>query len=303
MQLQNDLGVLRSAGLGLAAVSYDSAAVLQNFAQRQKITFPLLADHESQVIRQFGVANREYRKGTQLDVDQEKVYFDGVGRTPVYGLAYPSVFVLGPDGKVIWRFVSETSELRLTGAAILERAVGVPVDQSRVLLPPGRVQVSVTSSNTTVGLGNELFLGVELKLPPGLHVYDPKVQQEYKGLNWEVTPSDCWTAGEPVFPASQPLRVPFAPDPLPVFTGTVRLRRALLLRPILSANNPAVFDTFRHHCLDSAGQVTATGRLSYQACDDRQCFPPVSVPLTWKFRFLPPDRRRVPDEFWREFEP
>ena len=49
--------------------------------------------------------------------------------------------------------------------------------------------------------------------------------------------------------------------------------------------------------------VAASGVLELQACDDRQCFPPKSIPLTWKFKFIAPDRQRSPVDLRREFEP
>ena len=59
VQLQRDLPVLKKAGLGLAAISYDSPAVLADFATRQDITFPLLSDQDSRVIGEFGVLDRD----------------------------------------------------------------------------------------------------------------------------------------------------------------------------------------------------------------------------------------------------
>ena len=47
MELQDQLGALRDRGLGVAAISYDSEAVLADFAERRGITFPLLADDDS----------------------------------------------------------------------------------------------------------------------------------------------------------------------------------------------------------------------------------------------------------------
>ena len=34
--------------------------------------------------------------------------------------------------------------------------------------------------------------------------------------------------------------------------------------------------------------ITVTGRLDYQACDDKVCFAPVSVPLTWTVPVISP---------------
>ncbi len=40
-------------GLGIAAVSYDSVAILADFAKRKRITFPLLSDPQSRIIQSF----------------------------------------------------------------------------------------------------------------------------------------------------------------------------------------------------------------------------------------------------------
>src|SRR5271165_6313213 len=95
VELQHDAYLLHRAGWGLAAISYDSAAVLSEFAKRKSIAFPLLSDHESEVIRTYGLAERQYQKGMGLDVETKRLYNDTAGKVPVYGLSYPAVFVLG----------------------------------------------------------------------------------------------------------------------------------------------------------------------------------------------------------------
>src|SRR5271170_5440357 len=176
VQLQHDAPLLSRAGMGLAAISYDSAAVLSEFAKRKSITFPLLADHDSEVIRAYGMAVEKYTKGTQLDVNTEQVYPFSTGNVPIFGLSNPGVLVLGHDGRVKWRFVSEHEELRLTGAAILEEAVGGIVDESRTPVPSRNIEVDATATNTAVGLGNRIRIGMDLKIPKGFHVYGPDVQ-------------------------------------------------------------------------------------------------------------------------------
>ena len=156
-ELQRDLPLLKRAGLGLAAISYDSRAALRDFALRKGIVFPLLSDHESDVIRAYGVADRRYHKGAQLDVDSS-------GEVPVYGLAYASVFVLNPNGTVRWRFVSEHEELRLTAGSILTRSVGQFPNQSRMPLDAGRLHLEIESSETFAGPGSRLTLRAAAKI-------------------------------------------------------------------------------------------------------------------------------------------
>ena len=46
-------------GIKLAAISYDSPAIMKDFAERHKIEFPLLADPDSEIIRRFNVLNTQ----------------------------------------------------------------------------------------------------------------------------------------------------------------------------------------------------------------------------------------------------
>jgi peroxiredoxin len=302
VQLQHDEPVLARAGFGLAAISYDSMAVLRQFASRKGVTFPLLADHDSNVIRAFGVANRRYPKGTLLDVNSEQIT-NALGDVPVYGAAYPSVFVIDKKGQISWRFVSEADELRLTGAAILERSIGVSADASRASSPHGRVEVVVTASNTEAGLGNRLRLGLELKMSPGFHLYGPAAGQSYHGLDWKMDDSSCWYQSEPEYPKSQLRHFAFEENELPVYEGNVRVNRELVLKPVLSAAEPSLFRLFQNVCLDASSSVKASGVVSFQACDERQCYPPQAIQVEWKFHFVPPDFERVSPELRREFEP
>jgi peroxiredoxin len=67
VQLQSAKQRFEAKGLKLAAVSYDSPAILKDFAERHKIEFPLLADPNSEIIRRFNVLNTEAKgmtKGT-----------------------------------------------------------------------------------------------------------------------------------------------------------------------------------------------------------------------------------------------
>ncbi|HXN50161.1 MAG TPA: redoxin domain-containing protein [Bryobacteraceae bacterium] len=294
-ELQRDLPLLKRAGLGLAAISYDSRAVLHDFSLRKGIAFPLLSDHESTVIRAYGVADRRYRKGTQIDVDSS-------GEVPVYGLADPSVFVLDPDGTVRWRFVSEHEELRLTAGSILQRAVGQLADQVRTPLEAGKIHVETTASDTAASLGSRLTIGVELRIPPGWHVYGPQVGEPYHGTAWRMDSSECSFIGDVEYPEPLWGQPAFADGKLPEYEGTIRLTREFVIRPMISDTHTAVWEGFRKSCLDSDSTFRASGSLGFQTCSDRECLPPQSVPLGWSFAFTPPDRHRAPIELWRVFE-
>ena len=64
MELESKLAEFRKLGLGVAAISYDSPDILKSFATRRGITFPLLSDEGSKVIRSFGILNAEVPAST-----------------------------------------------------------------------------------------------------------------------------------------------------------------------------------------------------------------------------------------------
>ena len=57
VELQQYLQEFQKQGLGVCAILYDSEAILADFAKRKKITFSLLSDPQSKMIRAFGVLN------------------------------------------------------------------------------------------------------------------------------------------------------------------------------------------------------------------------------------------------------
>jgi peroxiredoxin len=302
VQLQNDWPILRRAGWGLAAISYDSTGVLSDFARRKSIAFPLLSDHESEVIRSYDVADRAYRKGMELDVEKEQVHTNAAGNVPVYGLSYPAVFVLTRDHRVKWKLVSDGPELRLTGAALLEESVGGIAEGSRTPVPSRNVLVTATASNTSVGLGNRIRIAVELKIPKGFHVYSPEVGGDYKGVSWQMDPTDCLVIGEPAYPKAEWKLMKSTGEKLPVYEDTLHISREIVVKPALRATDPSVFKLFCDRCLDPTSHIKVSAVLRFQACDEQRCYPPQTVRPQWKFQFFAPDRERSPDELKREFE-
>lgn len=302
VQLQSDLQVLRNAGLGVAAISYDSQAVLADFAKRKSITYPLLSDHESTEIRAFHVADPQYRKGMQLDVDTEKVYNNTLGFVPVFGLSVPAVFVLSPDHHIKWRYVSDGPELRLTGAAILEESISGTADELRTPVPSRHVQVTATASNSTAGPGNRIVIALELKIPKGFHVYSPGVGSDYKGVSWTMDDTQCFDTGDATYPKAEVKLMKSTNEKLSVYENTLRITREIIVRPVIRANEPSIFKRFCALCVDPSTHITVSGVLKYQACDDTQCYPPQTVHPKWTFRFLYPDLKRSPGELWRELE-
>jgi hypothetical protein len=102
---------------------------------------------------------------------------------------------------------------------------------------------------------------IPLTIQPGFHVNSNTPADEYMiPLTVTWTSLGALEGAKVTFPKASAEKYDFAEKPLSVFTGNVELTAAFKV----SANAPA-------------GPGIASGKLRYQACNDRACFPPKTV--------------------------
>ena len=87
---------------------------------------------------------------------------------------------------------------------------------------------------------------------------------------------------------------------LPVYEGSLRISREIIVKPALKATDPSLFKLFSDVCLDPSSHIKASGALMFQACDEQRCYPPQTIQPQWRFQFVPPDRQRSPGDLLRE---
>jgi hypothetical protein len=256
--LQRTLDLVKGRGLGLAVVSYDSVAVLRGFAEKHDITFPLLSDEGSRTITAWGLRNPE-----------------ATGRAT--GVPYPGTFVIDPAGVIRARSFEDAYQERQTAASILaglgqpsrESQGGPEVLGSHVRAVPGL-------SDGTAAPGQRITLFVDVIPGARIHVYAPG-QEDYLPVELKLTDSVDFRLGPAAYPESRPYVFEPLNETVQVFDGPFRIRRDITL-----ALTPAM----RERAQEGA-TLSIAGILDYQACDDKVCFNPESLPLTWRIRLSP----------------
>jgi hypothetical protein len=272
VELERATTTIREHGYGLCSISYDSGEILRDFARRRGITFPLLADPDSAIIRRFGLLNEHAQPGSRDE-----------------GMAHPGIFLVDQTGVVRQRFFEDHYWNRLTVPAVFWR-LGVTMQRPAEMVDDERVRVRTSTSDAAVSPGNRFTLFVDVDPAPAVHVYAPDVCCGYQGLDLSVDPLPYVKAYPARFPAALPLEMAWADEPLTGYTSAVRvavdvaLARRQDLGPVLEAGRG----------------LTMTGTLRLQACDDRVCWPPQSIPLSWHVELLPPDLQRVPEAIQRK---
>jgi hypothetical protein len=270
VELEQHLGAIRKQGLGVAAISYDSVGALKSFADRQHVTYPLLSDPDSKIIRTYDIFNETVKPGT-----------------PAYGIPYPGVYVVDARGMVMSKYFEDDFKERVSTADILARQFGAPVDVVRGAVEAKHLQITTAASNDFARPGLRIALSIDIEMKPRMHVYAPGVQG-YIPIDWRLDeggPAAKRHSFE--YPRSEMLRLEAIGETVPVYRGHVRIRREItfgqeaVLKPLVSPT----------------GEVIVKGSFRYQACDDRKCYVPEDVPLVWLFKYEGLDLQRAPSEF------
>lgn len=272
MELQNGLQNVRKQGLGLAAVSYDSPAVLKSFADRTSIAFPLLSDAGSKTIRAYGILN-------------ETVPADSAQ----YGIPHPGTFILNPRGEVISKYFEDDYRERYTASEILVRQFGGTAGASKTVAETRQLRLSASASLAAVRTGQRIALIIEVELKPKMHVYAPGVEH-YIPIDWSIAESPAIKIFPAAYPPSKMLHLPVIDETVPVYQGKFRLERDVTIGP----------DAGVKPLLSDKGDLTIAGAFRYQACDDRICYVPQTLPLSWTVHYEALDRQRAPSELQRK---
>jgi DsbC/DsbD-like thiol-disulfide interchange protein len=132
------------------------------------------------------------------------------------------------------------------------------------------LKVTTYPSDAVAAPGGRTSLVLEIQPGDGMHVYAPGAEG-YKVIALTVAPQPFVRVVPLQYPESE-IYV-FAPlnERVPVYQQSFTLRQELVLD-----DRPEARAAFR-----GKPSLTVTGTLSYQACDDKVCFNPVTVPLSW----------------------
>ena len=267
MQLQNAKQRFESQGLKLAAISYDSPAILMDFAERHKIEFPLLADPNSEVIRSFNVLNTEATGITK-------------------GMAYPGFFYIDSSGIIREKYFESKYTNRFTANNVIEKLFPELTEEVSLAVDAPHLRLTLSQSDRTVVAGSRVKLTAEIELPPDVHVYSPGVRG-YKPIQLVLHPSGGIELAAASYPSPQNLYLEAIKEQVPVFEGKFKITQDVTVNASKIGNGIRAV-------LSATKTISITGELRYQACDMTICYPPTSVPLKWELQVKPLDLKRSP---------
>lgn len=241
----------------------------------------MLADAGSAAIKRYGLLNTlvEQAFGPNRDdpavkADIEK-YVSGVGARPdMAGMAFPGTLIVDRQGRVTSRFFEDFYVERNTVSSLLIKLgnqAGASVAAAKA--STNHLDMTTYPSDAAVAPGNRFSLVVQVAPRPRLHVYAPGAEKAgYRVISLKLDPHPQVHVLPMRYPASEIYYFKPLKERVPVFQKPFQLAQELLLD-----GTPASQEALR-----GKEELTLTGALQYQACDDRICYNPVSVPLSWK---------------------
>ena len=264
-ELETRVPDLRKNGFGLAAISYDPVSVLANFTTRRHITFPLLSDAGSVLIRRYGILNTTVPESNKQ----------------AFGIPFPGTFMVNPQGVVTARFFEQAYQERNSVGSVMAR-LGNNLDVPATKLSSPQLEITSFTTDQTVAPGTHFSVVLDIKPASRVHVYAPGVAG-YKPIALTIQPGPGLLLGAVQYPKAEDYFFKPLNEHVPVFQQAFRIVQDVTIDA--SAGGQAA--------LKETAALTISGTLAYQACDDTLCFTPQSVPLSWSVNLRQLDRERA----------
>lgn len=226
----------------MASISYDSPAALARFAEAHQISFPLLSDKGSAVIRRYGILNTNIPRTHKF-----------------YGIPFPGEYLVAPDGRVMDKVFLSSYEDRATASEVLLKDFGTGAGGDAVEVKSDETTARIRLSDSSAFSGQELAVAANFAIKPGWHIYGQPLPKGY--VPTAISFDNAMVARQSFdFPKPTPIKFVALGDTLPAYTGDFKAIGKVLLREKLTA-----------------GEHKLAGELTFQECNDQICKLPHTV--------------------------
>ncbi len=243
MQLQKNLEDFQAAGIAIFAISYDRVEAQAAFAEEFGITYPLLADPDHAVIEATGILN------TLVRPEEEGVY----------GVPFPGSYMIGPDGTVEEKLFFQHYRTRPSAATVLRDGFGIDFElhnHPRADVESDGVRIAATFGGESIVYAEASTLYVDIDIDEGLHLYGQPIPEGYIATAVTVAAPEGIVIGEASYPPTVPFHVADIDAEFLAFEGDICIRVPVRVE------------------LTEAESFTLDVTVSYQACNDRECYLP-----------------------------
>jgi hypothetical protein len=234
------------------------------------VSYDLLSDVDSAVIRQFGILN------TLISPDDPE---QAAGRS-FYGMPFPGVYVTDENGIVTEKFFHRHYATRQSAGAVRDSALGEILarhETPAAELGTDQVKISAFLSDSAMAFETQSTLYVRFELNEGLHMYGRPLPDGYIASEVTVPDTPGLRVGPTEYPPTHPKEFPQLGVTLNVYEGVVDV--AIPITPNV--------DVYYRANPDRPDFVEVPVSILFQACSDTICYTPRTQQLTLELPFEP----------------
>ncbi len=227
------------------------------------MTYDLLSDVDSSVIREFRILN------TLISPDDPE---QAAGRS-FYGVPFPGVYVTDENGVVTEKFFHRHYATRDSAGAIRDSALGeILVRHEAPALELGTDQVQITAflSDTLLRFETQSTIYVRFEIEEGLHMYGRPLPDGYIASEATIPDTAGLRVGAARYPPTHPREFPELGVTLNVYEGVV-----VVASPV-SPNAELFIPANR----DQPEEMTIPVSVLFQACSETICYTPRTEQLS-----------------------
>jgi peroxiredoxin len=258
VELQRNVFGKQADDVAVIAVSYDPVQVLADFGTKNGISYPLLSDVGSRVMGELGLLNP--------NMPEETGYWGFTYAEKHQGLPYPGTFLLDNAGVVVDKVFERSHRVRMGGNVLLDRLGLDAREGGTVATASGPAVTAAAWADVDEYFPNQVMrLTIRLAVEDGFHVYVQPNPPGFTGLTVEIPSQDDVF----IFPFQTPTGHAFSvegfTEEFTVVEGDIEVVVPFYIQQNLEA-------------------VTIPIRITYQACNDTTCLPPVGLDLAIDLR-------------------
>ncbi len=269
--MHDNIERLAADNIRVYGISYDPQSSLKEFADQYGVTYDLLSDIDSAVIRKFGILNTLVASDDSQKHPQTQRGF--------YGIPFPGVYVTDESGVVTEKFFYRHYAARASAGAIMNSSLGkvlLPKEAPQMDFSDDHVKITAFLADESLKFEYRSTLYVRFELAKGLHIYGDPLPSGFVSTTVTVDETKGLRTGSPRYPKTKPVVFDALDVTLNVFEGIVDVAIPVSLTA----------EVMNWTLRDKPESIEIPISIRYQACSDTVCYPPkteklsVTVPIS-----------------------
>jgi peroxiredoxin len=263
--LHDSIEELTAKNIRVYGISYDPQSSLKEFSEQYGVTYNLLSDIDSAVIKKLGILN------TLVSPDDTEKH--PWTRRGFYGIPFPGVYVTDESGVVTEKFFYRHYATRASAGTVINSSLGEvlrPKEAPQTDFSDDRVKITVFLADESLKFEYRSALYVRFELAKGLHIYGDPLPDGFVSTTVSIDETKGLRTGAPRYPNTKTVEFDALNVTLNVYEGVVDVAIPVSLTAEL------MNWTIR----DKPESIEIPLTVRYQACSYTVCYPPKTEKLS-----------------------